>query len=86
MFFGTPFRGSDQANYTYPFIKALASQAFWPINKELVKSLKSRSVALNQIGPKFDRIREAKGIRLLICYEVDPILGTGLVSDKQPDM
>jgi hypothetical protein len=84
VFFGTPFQGASQANYTYPFIKALATQCLWPVNRVLVKSLKPRSVALNQIVPRFDRIRKDKRIRLLICYETKPIIGTSLVCTRIP--
>ncbi|KAF2474401.1 uncharacterized protein BDR25DRAFT_340886 [Lindgomyces ingoldianus] len=83
VFLGTPFRGSGQANFIYPFVKLLSMQYFWPINQNLVRSLKQRPIALGQIVGRFNRVRKNNLIQIFPCYETDAVAGTSLTTNRE---
>ncbi|KAI9751645.1 MAG: hypothetical protein M4579_005970 [Chaenotheca gracillima] len=83
-FFGTPFQGSEAANFLYPYVNVLAKLYPSPVNAKLVESLKDRSLKLLKIVGQFEQVRKEMDIGLMICYERFPtVKGTDLVTTKE---
>ena len=81
VFMGTPFRGSGQASLFTPFIRAIRQvNLISAVNDNFLKSLNSdQPVEVTTIVQRFQRIVQAMEIKLLICCESRPVVGSSLV-------
>ena len=82
VFMGTPFRGSGQATLFKPFIKAIRQlNSLTAVNDSFLGALNgNQPIEITHTVHQFQSVMNERGIKVIICCEERPIVGSSLVS------